>query len=603
MRQAVFVQGGAFRRTICRVFSVRLVARPDPRMVEVPLEIEAELPRDFEGPALLASSGLPRKVKIKAPKDSVKLSTAYRADQLLGEIVKVALRGSAADVQKAQEAALKFIRTVRERRQDGATLVVKSNGRDRIAIEEQLPGGRGPQLDRTAALENRLADLEARAAIAEDLAVRVADLEDRLATLHKQLAHTLVSSEVAGPGMETRPVQIVARTPGGPRRSTAVEAFADGLRGELRVRIAGSLTVAVRETERCDKAAALAAEAVRFLGAPNDGTSELLRQASKLAAARHTGLERLQGEVDLYDVADLPVAAQLVRRLEESPAVPDPVPAVATVVQAVVQAAKGGDCKVRTHWLQRAAALCGFGLIEPREGEPVDSGLHQPIDQGSGAVVRLASPGVRRSDGSVLAPARVHLDPAARELPPEPEEAPAFPEPILPPERMPPPPVSPPPPVPESVFSEEDSGREAEVDDPDKTRPIFYEPRAAPPRPAPLEPPPPPADALHAEPPPPPVDEKARAQLPFAAPFGDLAGGVEINPDEAAAAANAASKMPKIVSTDPAHLDEALAAEVALAVESAGSEHREWPQGQHTQKFDSQPFGPDEEPADEEAEK
>ena len=41
------------------MFSVRLVARPDPRMVEVPLEIEAELPREFEGSALLASSGLP----------------------------------------------------------------------------------------------------------------------------------------------------------------------------------------------------------------------------------------------------------------------------------------------------------------------------------------------------------------------------------------------------------------------------------------------------------------------------------------------------------------------------------------------------------------
>src|SRR5207245_9807224 len=131
-----------------------------------------------------------------------------------------------------------------------------------------------------------------------------------------------------------------------------------------------------------------------------------------------------------------------------------------------------------------------------------------------------ASPVVRRGEGGVRGPGRVALDPAAREWPREPEEAPAVPEPILPPARMPPPPVSPPPPVPESVFSEEDSGREAEVDDPDKTRPIFYEPRAAPPRPAPVEPPPPPADALHAEPPLPPVEEKARAQLPFAAPFG-----------------------------------------------------------------------------------
>src|SRR5438105_15942723 len=86
------------RRTISSVFSVRLVARPDPRMVEVPLEIEAVLPREFDGAALLASSGLPRKVKIKAAKDALKLSTAYRADQLIADIVRSALRGTAQDV-------------------------------------------------------------------------------------------------------------------------------------------------------------------------------------------------------------------------------------------------------------------------------------------------------------------------------------------------------------------------------------------------------------------------------------------------------------------------------------------------------------------------
>ena len=53
-------------RILGAVFSVKLVARPDARMVEVPLEIEAELPREFEGVALLAASGLPRKVRIKA---------------------------------------------------------------------------------------------------------------------------------------------------------------------------------------------------------------------------------------------------------------------------------------------------------------------------------------------------------------------------------------------------------------------------------------------------------------------------------------------------------------------------------------------------------
>ena len=95
------------------MFHVKLVARPDARMVEVPLEIEVELPREFEGAALLASSGLPRKVKIKAPKDSLRLSTAYRADQLLADIVRTVLRGTAQDVARVQEASAGFVRKVR----------------------------------------------------------------------------------------------------------------------------------------------------------------------------------------------------------------------------------------------------------------------------------------------------------------------------------------------------------------------------------------------------------------------------------------------------------------------------------------------------------
>src|SRR3954452_11719884 len=90
------------------VFSVKLVARPDPRMVEVPLEIEAELPREFDGAALLASSGFPRRVRLKAAKDGLKLSTAYRADQLVADIVKSALKGNQIDVERAQEAVMKF---------------------------------------------------------------------------------------------------------------------------------------------------------------------------------------------------------------------------------------------------------------------------------------------------------------------------------------------------------------------------------------------------------------------------------------------------------------------------------------------------------------
>src|ERR1700682_3444941 len=108
-------------------------------MVEVPLEIEAELPREFEGNALLASSGLPRRVKIKAQKDELKLSTAYRADQLLADIVKITLRGTSQDVQRVQDAARAFMRTVRERRQDGASLAVTSNGRGRIDVIDSVP--------------------------------------------------------------------------------------------------------------------------------------------------------------------------------------------------------------------------------------------------------------------------------------------------------------------------------------------------------------------------------------------------------------------------------------------------------------------------------
>src|SRR3954469_6901917 len=184
------------RRILAGVFSVKLVARPDARMVEVPLEIEAELPREFEGVALLAASGLPRKVKIKAVRDALKLSTAYRTDQLLGDIVRSTLRGTAQDVERVQEAVTRFVRTLRERRQDGATLLVSSNGRGEIQVGEQLPGRTAhpaprppissipPPPDRGQALEWRIAQLEAavgRAAAVGDSGERVAALEQRVA--------------------------------------------------------------------------------------------------------------------------------------------------------------------------------------------------------------------------------------------------------------------------------------------------------------------------------------------------------------------------------------------------------------------------------------
>jgi hypothetical protein len=337
-----------------------------------------------------------------------------------------------------------------------------------------------------------------------------------------------------------------------------VEAFAEGLRAELKARVSTGLSRAARDTERCDKAAALAAEAERLLGAPRDGTYERLREASSLAAARQTGLGRLNEEIDLYGPADLPVAAQLLARLEDAPAVPDPAPSLEPLAQSVVRAAKGGDSKARTRWLQRAAALCVWVLVEPRQGEPLDSNLHQAIDQGGNEVTRLASPGVRRTDGSVLVRARVHVDPAARDLPAEPDEAPAVPEPITPPASLPPIPAdgaaaSAPPPH-DIIVSDEDGGDEEEV--------AVHE--EAPPPPPPEPPAPPPAAAA--------------APPAFNAPFGDLTGEGAINADEAAAAAKAASRIPKIVEDDPSRMDEALAAEVALAVETETSADPEWAQ-------------------------
>src|SRR6266849_3985869 len=213
-----------------------MVARPDARMVEVPLEIEAELPRDFEGAALLSSSGLPRKVRIKAQRDALKLSTAYRADQLLADLVRTVLRGSPIDVEKVQIAARNFVRSVRERRQDGATLTVESNGRGKIDVSESLPPAptpatrqEGPRptsatlADRLAALERRVDQIEGRVAPVGEGGDRVGNLEKRLAALE---------ARPQAPGVGEPPRGVLKG------RGTAIEAFADGMRVELRERVA-----------------------------------------------------------------------------------------------------------------------------------------------------------------------------------------------------------------------------------------------------------------------------------------------------------------------------------------------------------------------------
>ena len=399
-----------------------MVARPDARMVEVPLEIEAELPRDFEGAALLSSSGLPRKVRLKAQRDALKLSTAYRADQLLADLVKTALRGSPVDVERVQVAARNFVRSVRERRQDGATLTVESNGRGKIEVSESLPpaptppretpsdGTRAPAAtlaDRLVLLERRLDQIEGRTA-------PVGDGGDRVSALEKRLAALEARPQAPGVGEPARGVL--------KGRGTAIEAFADGLRAELRERVAAQRAQAEQAAARCDKAAALAVEAERVLRAPQEGISDNLRATSAQAAAREQALERVHAEVDLYSAADLPLAQLLVQRLLDSPAAPDPASPLERQAQALVRSARGENPELRG-WLGRAAALCGWELIDPPAGEPLSPQLHVAVDSGGDRVARVAAPGVRRRDRSILCRARVEVSPEARAA--EPPSAPA----------------------------------------------------------------------------------------------------------------------------------------------------------------------------------
>ncbi|HKC60612.1 MAG TPA: hypothetical protein VKB92_11045 [Myxococcales bacterium] len=393
------------------MFSVKMVARPDARMVEVPLEIEAELPRDFEGAALLSSSGLPRKVRIKAQRDALKLSTAYRADQLLADLVRTVLRGSPIDVEKVQIAARNFVRSVRERRQDGATLTVESNGRGKIDVSESLPPAptpatrqEGPRptsatlADRLAALERRVDQIEGRVAPVGEGGDRVGNLEKRLAALE---------ARPQAPGVGEPPRGVLKG------RGTAIEAFADGMRVELRERVASQRSQAEQAAARCDKAAALAMEAERALRAPQEGISDQLRATSAQVAAREQALQRVYAEVDLYAAADLPLAERLVVRLLEGPAVPDPAGPLERQAQSMVRAARGENAELRA-WLVRAAALCGWELIDPPAGEPLSPQLHVAVDSGGDRVARVAAPGVQRKDGSVLCRARVEVSPEAR---------------------------------------------------------------------------------------------------------------------------------------------------------------------------------------------
>ena len=538
------------------MFSVKLVARPDARMVEVPLEIEAELPRDFEGAALLASSGLPRRVRIKATKDSLKLSTAYRADQLLGDIVRSALRGAANDIIRVQDAVMKFIRAVRERRQDGATLLVSSNGRGKIDVVESgvtarlapvqaapEPGGppSPPAPDRLAALERRVADLEAvvrRTAQTADLADRVAQLEQRIPT--PSIARAARSLEEPADPAGKR-----SSTP--PRRATAIEAYADGLRMDLRGRAAADAAKARAEMERGDKAAALAADA-ELLGAPQDGTAQRLRDSAAQAAARQSGLTRLAEEIEFYGSGDLPVAAQLLAKLEDSRS-SDPAPILEVIAQAVANAAKPGDRDGRASWLQRAAALFAWQLVEPQPGESLDSGF-EVLDSGGTSVAAVVCPGVKRADGAVIVRPRV-LGVVAKppEEAPASGESPAASEADLAPK-------------PEALITAEaaSSSGVAIAAEPASSAAAAIEALAPP-----AEPP----ASLPASAPSPAALPQVERTTPFAllpAPNAsvlsllDLSAETAIDPEEAAAAAAAAARVPRVVADDAQIRDEALAA-------------------------------------------
>ena len=506
-------------------------------MVEVPLEIEAELPRDFEGAALLASSGLPRRVRIKATKDSLKLSTAYRADQLVGDIVRTALRGAVNDIIRVQDAVMKFIRAVRERRQDGATLLISSNGRGKIDVVEAAatarfaaaPPAPAPEIppspappDRLATLERRVADLEAairRMAQTADLADRIAQLEQHIPT--------------APIARAARPIADAADQDRSPaRRATAIEAYADGLRVDLRSRSAAAAAKARVEMERGDKAAALAADA-ELLGAPQDGTAQRLRDAAAEAAARQSGLTRLAEEIEFYESGDLPVASQLLTKLEDSPS-GDPAPVLEAIAQAVARAANPGDGD-RASWLRRAAVLCAWQIVEPQPGESLDSGF-EVLDSGGTSVAALVCPGLKRADGASIVRPRV-LGVAKPPEAPVPAASPVTPESDFAPK-------------PAIVTSSDAVGSPTATIDA-------------------LVPPAEPAAGLPVSEPPTAVLPPMERTTPFAllpAPntpvlsLLDLSAETPIGPEEAAAAAAAAARVPRVVPDDAQIRDEALAA-------------------------------------------
>jgi hypothetical protein len=389
------------------VSNVRLVARPDPHMVEVPLDLEAELSREFEGTALLASTGLARKVRLKAQRDQLKLSTAYRADQLLADIARAAMQATPKDLERVQAAARSFLRAVRERRQEGASLRIESNDRGRIEIAESMPQApvrprsQPPSLSAVpppppSPLEQRVAEAEARIARLLPATEIVARFEERIASAERRLAE-----------LESRPIVAIPDHVEGQRgtlrRATAVDAYADGLRRELQQSVSAVLAESEKATHLLDYAAGLALDAEKTLGEAAIARSDELRSASAQAMAREEGLRRMQEEADLYSGSDLPIAERLLSRFQQGKPF-DPRPALESLAQAL--AAAPGPEEELTGWLSRAATLCGWTLIEPKANDPVSAEIHDAREPGE-TVRRMLVPGVRRADGSVVVRARV----------------------------------------------------------------------------------------------------------------------------------------------------------------------------------------------------
>jgi hypothetical protein len=230
-----------------------------------------------------------------------------------------------------------------------------------------------------------------------------------------------------------------------------------------------------------------------------------------------------------------------------------------------VRAAPGGDGEARASWLQRAAALCGWQLVTPAPGDAVQPEWHQAIDSGGDTVVELACPGLKRLDGTTIVEARVKVAPiveSPQTLVESPQtRSPAQPPPPPPDDEMPKMCIEPDLPAvaaaPPLVAIEALATAVARAPEPGPAVPVPASiPNALP--------------AAHEAPlallPP----HSATPMLAFAALSGESAIGAE----EAAAAAISAARALRIVSDDPAMNDEALAAEVALAVtRPPGEEH------------------------------